>query len=374
MNSLGVKYFGTWQDFSGYGDANRNFIAALYISGLDITTELIHQVGEKTDFGWIGALCRNLQDRQIDYKIKFLHTTPDLSLKYQEPGKYHIQHLFWECDRLPKEWINPCNQFEEIWTASEKQAQMIKDSGVTVPIRWFPQPLDSSLADHGYKPFVIPNFDGFIFYGIFQWILRKNPEAMVKTYLKTFEGKEDVCLALKTYGNNYSDKEFERILIDINKWKKELNQKHYPRIYLVNKLLSTPDMFRLHKAGNAFISTSCGEGWGRPIVEAALMGNPVISTDTTGFADYFPKEIYYPVPAEEVGAIQVPSIPWYTSEMRWLDIDRTKLKEAMLEVYEDRKESKRRGKLAQKFVKENFDYWTIGQAMKERITEIYKFL
>lgn len=371
---VSVKYAGTWINPSGYGQANRNFITALYLAGVDVTTEYISQMGEEADYGWTKALCRNLQDRYIKYKIKFIHLTPDCYPKFMEPGKYHIGHLFFETDRLPADWINPCNKMQEIWTASEKQAQMMKDSGVTVPIKWFPQPIDTAIAEQKLKPFVIPNFDGFVFYGVFQWILRKNPEAMVKTYLQTFSGKDDVCLVLKTYGNTYLDKEFDKIRSEITKWKGELGLKHYPKIYLVNKLLNTKDLFRLHNAGDVYLNTSCGEGWGIPIVEAALLGKPVISTNVTGFADYFSPDIYYPVPASPVTATQVPHIPWYTSDMMWFDIDRDKLSEAMLEVYHNRKEAKQKGVKASKFVQESFNYWKIGEAMKERLEEIAKFL
>lgn len=372
---LGVRYLGTFSENSGYAQACRTYITALYLAGIDVTTELIVQMVDRShDYGWMGRLSTQLKDRKIDYKVKFLHITPDLYPGYMEKDKYNIGHLFWETDRLPKEWANPCNKVNEIWTLSEEQARMIKNSGVTVPIKWFPQPIDISLAELNLTPFIVPNFDGFIFYSIFQFILRKNPEALIKTYLKTFEGKDDVCLVLKTYGVTYSDKEFIKIKDEIAKWKKELNQAHYPKIFLIDKVMTTDELFRTHLMGDVYVNTSCGEGNGIPVVEAALMGKPIISTDTTGFADYFPKDIYYPIPAQAVQAIQTPSIPWYTSEMKWLDIDRQKLSEAMLNVYNNQKEAKERGLKAQEFVKKEFNFWKIGEAMRLRLEEISKFI
>ena len=98
---------GTGLDSSGYGSANRADIVSLYVSGVDLTTELIAQTTERTDFGWNGNLCDALRDRQIDYKIKILHITPDLYPVYMEKGKYNIGRLMWEVDKLPKEWVNP---------------------------------------------------------------------------------------------------------------------------------------------------------------------------------------------------------------------------------------------------------------------------
>src|SRR3990167_8969609 len=115
------KYQGTYFDPSGYGEANRNFITALYLAGVNITTERVIQVSERAEFGWTGNLCKQLENLDIDYKIKIIHLTPDLYPKYMESGKYHIGHLFWETDLLPKEWIAPCNKMDEIWTASPRQ-------------------------------------------------------------------------------------------------------------------------------------------------------------------------------------------------------------------------------------------------------------
>jgi len=372
---MNIKYCGTFTDSSGYGQANRTDIAAFYLNGLNVTTERISQMSDRSsNYGWMGSIASQLENRQIDYKIKFIHLTPDLYPAYIEKGKYNIGRLFWETDRLPKEWVNPCNKVDEIWTLSEPQAEMIRKSGVTVPIKCFPQAIDISLAELNLTPFIVPNFDGFIFYSIFQWILRKNPEALVKTYLKTFEGYNDVCLVLKTYGTNYSEKEFSRIKDEIARWKRDLKQTHFPKIYLIDRVMTTEELFRVHLMGDAYINTSCGEGNGIPVVEAALMGKPIISTDTTGFADYFPKDIYYPVPAVPVQATQVPTIPWYTSEMQWLDIDRKKLGEAMLEVYNNQAIAKKRGRQAQDFVRDNFNFWKVGQDMKQRLEEIEKFI
>src|SRR5258708_2470016 len=251
---IGAKYTGTALDYSGYGDANRAFITSLFVSGIDLTTEIIMQVPERGRFGWSGDLCKSLENRNISYKIKIIHLTPDMYPRYLEKDKYNIGHLFWETDRLPTEWITPCNEMKEIWTASKEQAEMIKKSGITVPINFFPQPIDITYPSLEILPYNLPNFNGFIFYSIFQWIERKNPKALIKTYLKIFTGKNDVSLILKTYGVNYADNEVSKIKSEISAIKKELNQEALPQLYIYPKLLTTEKMFRLHKTGNCFVS------------------------------------------------------------------------------------------------------------------------
>lgn len=368
--TTGVKYTGTFTDYSGYGQANRNFITALFLANIKTTTELVVQVQERGKFGWIGELCKALENNLIRYKIKIIHLTPDMYPRYMEAGKYHIGHLFWETDRLPKTWVAPCNQMDEIWTASEKQAQMIKASGVKVPIYWFPQPVEVTAAYKNLTPYTLNGFNGFLFYSIFQWIERKNPKALVQAYWKAFSGKTDVGLLLKTYRVNYSPEENQLIKEDIYRWKQEVKLDHYPRIFMLKKLMATPDMFRLHATGDAYVTTTRGEGWCIPAVEAMLMGNPVIGLDKTGFADYMSEETYFPCKTKEEQVVQVPWIPWYTEEQNWLEISEPDLIKQMQWVYNNQIKAKEVGSKAREFVEENFNFWAVGAKMRERLEEI----
>lgn len=369
---LSVKYTGTPTDYSGYGAANRAFIIALFASGVDITTEIVVQVPERAKFGWGGELCRALQDKQIDYKTKIIHLTPDCYPRYLEEGKYNIGHLFWETNKLPNTWIEPCNMMDEIWTASEQQALMIRRSGVNAPINWFPQPINILPSQKEIEPYKIHSFKGYIFYSIFQWIERKNPQALLFNYWKTFRGKEDVILILKTYGITYTSDEFDKIKAQIKAWKRELKQDHYPRVLLVKKLMTQDEIFRLHATGDCYINASRGEGWCIPAVEAGMMGNPLISNEITGFADYMPRDCFYPCGYKQVPVTEQSWIPWYTADQEWLNINEKDLAKNMLSAYNHQEVSKEVGKKAQKYIRENWNYWKVGQAMKERLEEIEK--
>jgi glycosyltransferase involved in cell wall biosynthesis len=371
---IAVKYLSPFQDHSGYASASRNFICALSFAGVDITTELIAQTPEKATYGWADNFTSALKDRNIDYKVKFLHVTPDLYTKYMEKGKYHIGHLFFETDQLPKAWVEPCNKMNEIWTASAQQAEMIKKSGVTVPIHFFPQPIDTSKTGRPSAPYKIANFEGTLFYSIFQWIERKNPKALLQTYWKTFTGKEDVGLLIKSYGVTYGENEFQRIKDDIKRWKEELNLPHYPKVFITKKLFSTDDIFRIHSTGDCFVTTSHGEGWQVPVAEAGLMGKPIIGIDKTGIFDYLPREDYYPCSTKEAKVVESPNIPWYESYMKWLDINEKDLSDSMLSVYNDKLLAKSKGLKVQEFVRENFNYNAVGMKMRQRLEEVYKFL
>lgn len=369
-----VKYCGTFTDHSGYGSANRAFITALYTAGVDVATELVVQVIDQTNHGWTGQLSMNLLDRDIPYKVKVIHLTPDMYPRYMEPGKYNIGHLFWETDRLPREWIKPINKMQEIWTSSDAMAQLFRNCGVTVPIYAFPQPIDVSDVDRPLERFSLPEHKGFLFYSIFQWIERKNPKALLQAYWEAFSGRTDVSLLLKTYRVGYTEDDYKQIQMDIERWKRESRLVHFPRVLLTTKLLTQEDMLRLHITGDCYVSADHGEGWCRPLQEALLMGKPAITTARGGIHEYLNNELYYPVKSTYVPVVQQPWIPWYSGEQNWAQIDKEEFKKQLKFVYANKNTAQVKGYKAKDFIKDNFSYHKIGEEMKKRLEKIQKAL
>lgn len=367
-----IKYCGTFTDHSGYGSANRAFITALYTAGIDVTTELVVQVMERTDHGWTGELATSLIDRDIDYKIKVIHLTPDMYPRYMEKGKYNIGHLFWETDRLPKEWIEPINQMQEIWTSSEAMAQLFRNCGVKVPIYAFPQPIDIAEADKPREKFDLPEHKGFLFYAVLQWIERKNPKTLLQAYWETFTGRQDVSLLLKTYRVGYGDEEYQRIQMDIERWKRESRLVHFPRVLLITKLLTHEEMMRVHYTGDCYLSADHGEGWSRPLEEALLMGKPAVTTARGGIHEYLEPEHYYPINSSYVPVVEQPWIPWYSGEQKWAQLDKEEFKKRMNFVFSNKNTAQLKGFKAKDFIKGQFSYQIVGDMMKRRLDKIDK--
>lgn len=364
-----VKYISAASNPSGYGSAARQFITSLFVAGVPITCETISQMSENTDYGITGAIRKSLEGLDTDYRITICHLTPDLYPSYREDGKYNIGHLFWETDRLPREWVKPCNQMDEIWCGSEKQAEMIKRSGVKTQCFAFPQPIDTTIAHEIIKPFTFNLPTDFTFYSIFQFIPRKNPRGLIQAYWKEFEGNDTVTLLLKTYRITYLEKEYQIIKNEIETWRKETKQRHYPKIYLLHKVLNEKEMMRLHMTGDVFVNSSSGEGWNRPMEEAILLGKPVITTTNGGITDGIPSSMYHAVTSHVTPVTVSSEIPWYQSGMNWWELDEKSLRMSMRNMYEQKGKSSKT-KFAQQYVIDTFNYQTVGLAMKERLKQI----
>jgi len=368
--AIRVKYTAATQDYSGYGEAGRNAIMALLTAKCRVQVQKVVNVREKANFGHINKEIEAHEGEHIDYKIKIIHTTPDGYLKQLEPMKYHIGHLFWETSRLPPSWVWNCNLMDEIWTGDKRHARAFKWSGVKVPIYVMPQAIE--IPETPPPPFEIERRPRFLFYSIFQWIARKNPEGLLQAYWQAFNGYKDVGLLIKTYGLDFSKEERNKIYQNIQKLKQKFGGSHPPPVLLYNDLMGRDDMFRLHMTGDCFVLPHRGEGWGIPQVEATLMEKPLISTPVGGMHEYIQEKNYLPITKyEEKPLWGMDFVPWYTADQKWVDPSIDQLKELMLWAYTNPDLAIEKARQAKAEIIKQFSFEAVGNQMRERLNKIY---
>ena len=122
---------------------------------------------------------------------------------------------------------------------------------------------------------------------------RKNTALLVKTFLETFKGpgKKKPALVMKTNHVNYSLLDREEILKRINRIKDNFTD-NLPNIYIIHGEMTDDEMNQLNNDNKvkAFVSFTKGEGYGRPLAEAAITGKPVITTNWSGHIDFIRPE------------------------------------------------------------------------------------
>lgn len=369
---MNVCYHGPLRDYSGMGEANRHAVAALHTAGVNVQAKLLSYVGDMADFGGLGELITSLIDNEANYKIKIIHTTPDQFKLHLEPNKYHVGHFFWETDRVPKEFAKGLNLMDEIWTGSEASKQAIIAGGVDKPIYIFPQATETERE--WPKPYEIPDFKGFLFYSIFEWIDRKNPAALLNAYWSEFQKGEKVGLLLKTYFRNFTLANKKMIREQIDGLKQMSGLKEFPPVFLYLELMDRYQVMRIHKTGDCFVSAHRGEGWGVPQVEAMLAGNPIISTNYGGVHEYLDANTAFLVPAKMVPVSGMEhSQIWYGNDQNWAEVDQAELRKAMRANFDNPekvKSVKNIGKNGETFVKKHFNFKVVGQEMAVRLAKI----
>ncbi len=367
---MNVCYLGPLKDYSGYGEANRHAVAALDAAGVYVIPELVSYSVESSDFGSLGKRIEPLFNHGGKYRIKILHTTPNVFKKHVEPGKYHIAHFFWETDRIPDDFVTGLNLCDEIWTGSEANKAALISTGVDKPVYIFPQAIETQRE--WPSAYEIPDFDGYLFYSIFEWTDRKNPAGLLDAFWREFQGDENVGLLIKTYFNGFSSASRRMIRHQIEVMKRRSGLDKFPPVFLYLDLMDRQQVMRLHQTGHAYVSAHRGEGWGVPQVEAALNGKPFISTGYGGAHEWFEhgkEALLIPFDMVPLNGMEHSS-RWYTREQKWAEPDLTQLRAAMRYCYSHQGEAAAIGRRAQERVLERFNLERVGREMAERLKTI----
>lgn len=150
--------------------------------------------------------------------------------------------------------------------------------------------------DESINEILNPIKEDFLFLSVGHWLSgdigedRKNISGLIHTFFNTFKNKDNQPgLVLKTSGASFSIKDRERILTKINAIKSMFtNEDKLPNIYLIHGNLTKTEMNSLynHDKIKAMVSFTKGEGFGRPLLEFAATGKPILVSGFSGHMDF----------------------------------------------------------------------------------------
>ena len=205
-----------------------------------------------------------------------------------------------ETDRISPEWVLKSYQDppDKIIVPSNHSRDSFKnviyhaknEAGEEHPIG-FNQDCEISVIPYPVKNIISEDIDikldtKFNFLSIALWGPRKNIANMVEWFIQEFL-EEEVGLVLKTSMASGSNIDREKTINTISRIVKKYKEAKC-KIYLLHGDLSESQIHSLYKREDihAFVSTTCGEGFGLPLFEASYLGLPVIATDWSGHLDF----------------------------------------------------------------------------------------
>jgi glycosyltransferase involved in cell wall biosynthesis len=269
-----------------------------------------------------------------------------------------------ESTHISQLWIDGCNRMDLIVVPTFFTKEAFERCGVTKKVEVVPEGVDASIwnvlqSEDASFAFLKEKFN---FLCIGQWPNfpmgkdRKQISLLVTTFMKYFEGREDVSLTLKTYINNLSSADRFFTAEKIKTLKKGIK---YPEIHLIHGELSNDELSTLYKNSKVYVSMSSGEGWNRPTAEAAACGLPIIITNWSGHLDYLSEKnaSLIPFQYENVPMEQIKTGNWYENGMKWAMVNTERFGEEMLNIKKDYLFYKNRAVLfsSQFLEKYNFD-------------------
>ncbi len=306
------------------------------------------------------------------YAINLFFTNPDgLPRTIKEyghfiKGRYNIAYWFWELQEFPPMWIPFLDIFEEVWTASDFCASVIK-KGAYKPVIKMTPPVgaENSSAHYPREELGLKKelFTFLFVYDNLSYNERKNPLAILQAYKRAFRKDEKVQLVIKAT----QDDDHIKLLRDYIKKNRLKNTKIITGLWDKTKLIS------LFNNCNCYISLHRAEGLGLTLMEAMLLGKPVITTAYSGNLDFTKKDNSFLVKYKTVKLKEnLGSGIHYTKGTTWAEPNINDAAKKMLYVYENQKEADKIGERGREFVLQNYSPKKIGHDLKEALIERYK--
>jgi glycosyltransferase involved in cell wall biosynthesis len=199
---------------------------------------------------------------------------------------------------------------------------------------------------------------------------RKNVSGLIKTFYESFKNKTKApALVLKTTGGTVSVTDKIALLEKINAIKTTIDSKNLPNVYIAYGDFTETEINDLynHPKVKAHVSFTKGEGFGRPLIEAALTGKPIITTNWSGHLDFLKPDSSVLINGTMTKVH--PSAAWkgvLNLESEWFTIDYGQASAFMKDMHKDYKKYLEKSRKTYHHIKTNFSF----EAMTEKIGTI----
>jgi len=386
--------------FSGYGHRSRDFVRSLIeAKGDEWNIKIAPQKWGNTPWGFLDEedplKFHYIQGQVPQPEIWIQITIPS---EFQKVGKYNIGVTAGiESTVPPPDWIEGMNRmdlnlvssqftkdtFSQVqFNKNDQQGNPVGTIKLEKPIKimfegldtndYFKEPGKSGLLDNIDESFC------FLFTG--HWLPgafgedRKNVATMIKTFLETFKGRgTKPALLLKTNKVDYSLLDKEEILKDIRRIRDQFDYKEdLPNVYILHGEFTNKELNKINNDPKikAFVSFTKGEGFGRPLLEQAITGKPVITTNWSGHVDFIRPEYNVLLGGELKPVHESAANQWLLKEANWFNVNTEVASKAMKDVYKSYKKYIENSRKQTKWLKENFSQDKMTETLKGYMDEI----
>ncbi len=358
-------------DASGFADEARNFVLGIEDAGIPIHLKPIPwdvpdtKLDTETRSRLEALTQRGLSPNFICVNQFFPKQVP-----LAEAAAVNVCRTMFETDRIPADWIEPCNEYDFVWVPSEFHLDSFARSGVDESkLRVLPEAIDAGLYRQSASALWPKDDPGFKFLSTFVWQPRKAWDVLLEAYCREFSSDEKVTLILKVF----PDREQSPADIEVEAWsfikdRLGLSREVAPAIRFLHDSIPVNDMPRLYHGADCFVLPTRGEGWGWPLMEAMACGLPVIAPMFGGQSAFMNEDNAYildhtvaPVSAEAARLY-----PKYAAH-NWAEPSIEHLREIMRHVVSNRDEASEIGSRAQEHILANFGRERVGDWIRSLI-------
>ena len=236
----------------------------------------------------------------------------DVSIQVQLPNEWDVNLARFnvgitaavETDKCNPSWIDACNRMNAVIVPSSHTKNTLEKSGnLKVPVLVVPESYFEEIDEEVEENLDLNTSTNFNFLAVGQVTGhdpgsdRKNIFNLIKWFCEEFSEDSDVGLILKTNSGRSTkiDKNITRQLVE--KILNEVRKGPYPKVHLLHGSFTQKEMAALYKhpSVKSLVTTTRGEGFGLPLLEAAASDLPVIATNWSAHLDFLNKGKFIPL-------------------------------------------------------------------------------
>lgn len=294
--------------------------------------------------------------------------------------RYNIGYWFWEMEQFPASWNGSFGSVDEVWAASDFVAQTFRRVQRSVPV----VRVNPSLPE-AYLPNVVAKshhttllrlpfgfweneFIFFFNFDCFSRSTRKNPEGVINAFLRAFDRPLDLPPSFV--------KRSPRLLVKHlhckDPFRASLHDmaRNDSRISFYDSHLDEVKMVSLLCSIDAYVSLHRSEGLGLGLMQAMMLGKPVVATNYSGNLDFMTEDNSYLVQATK----KVNDVHWppYEAGFVWAEPDIADAARILRRLMEKQDEAKAKATRAQRWLLDMYSKERAAETLRRRLEEIWK--
>lgn len=284
-----ILYIGPYREFSGMGNASRNYIKALIQTGHNICVRPIYNVFKAYPETEMDSEIISLESNFSKKYHKVIQHCYPHQLCYSSKFDQNIGIVHLESTNYNGALSSYINIMDTIIVGSKfVKSVLLESQDIKAKINVIPEPIDTKLYQTyiNSNPKTTKQNSKYSFYVVSDFIQRKNINLVLLAFLILSDKYDDIELVIKTKSATASSPLMEQTInYEFEKIYNITRKNYFKKPQVLVGDIKHDGIKYIHHNNNCLINISSGESFGYSVLEAMFFNNNTIVTNNTALSE-----------------------------------------------------------------------------------------